>query len=118
MSFFILQFYAPWCAYCHTFEPIWHEVGAELKSMGSPVNVGKIDTTVHTSGFDSHVHIKVCILERFNFIYCVSKIIFKISKNCICAIPPCRILAVDESLSPAVAWFEMTVMVMPHQATA
>uniref|UniRef100_A0A8C1KQ32 protein disulfide-isomerase n=1 Tax=Cyprinus carpio TaxID=7962 RepID=A0A8C1KQ32_CYPCA len=42
-------FYAPWCAYCHTFEPIWHEVGAELKSMGSSVNVGKIDSTVHTS---------------------------------------------------------------------
>uniref|UniRef100_A0A673H3G5 protein disulfide-isomerase n=1 Tax=Sinocyclocheilus rhinocerous TaxID=307959 RepID=A0A673H3G5_9TELE len=42
-------FYTPWCAYCHTFEPIWYEVGAELKSMGSPVNVGKIDTTVHTS---------------------------------------------------------------------
>ncbi len=54
--FFILQFYAPWCAYCHTFESIWHEVGAELKSMGSPVNVGKIDTTVHTSGFDSRSH--------------------------------------------------------------
>uniref|UniRef100_A0A8C1ZB85 protein disulfide-isomerase n=1 Tax=Cyprinus carpio TaxID=7962 RepID=A0A8C1ZB85_CYPCA len=47
--FFILQFYAPWCAYCHTFEPIWHDVGAELKSMGSSVNVGKIDSTVHTS---------------------------------------------------------------------
>ncbi|XP_016395335.1 protein disulfide-isomerase TMX3-like [Sinocyclocheilus rhinocerous] len=45
----LVEFYAPWCAYCHTFEPIWHEVGAELKSMGSPVNVGKIDTTVHTS---------------------------------------------------------------------
>uniref|UniRef100_A0A9J7Z4B6 protein disulfide-isomerase n=2 Tax=Cyprinus carpio TaxID=7962 RepID=A0A9J7Z4B6_CYPCA len=42
-------FYAPWCAYCLTFESIWYEVGAELKSMGSPVNVGKIDTTVHTS---------------------------------------------------------------------
>ncbi|XP_016323592.1 protein disulfide-isomerase TMX3-like [Sinocyclocheilus anshuiensis] len=45
----LVEFYTPWCAYCHTFEPIWYEVGAELKSMGSPVNVGKIDTTVHTS---------------------------------------------------------------------
>ncbi|KAK2900961.1 hypothetical protein Q8A67_009076 [Cirrhinus molitorella] len=45
----LVEFYAPWCAYCHTFESIWLEVGAELKSMGSPVNVGKIDTTVHTS---------------------------------------------------------------------
>ncbi|KAI7809378.1 protein disulfide-isomerase TMX3 precursor [Triplophysa rosa] len=34
----LVEFYAPWCAYCHTFEPIWYEVGAELKSMGSPVN--------------------------------------------------------------------------------
>ncbi|TRY84141.1 hypothetical protein DNTS_026041 [Danionella cerebrum] len=45
----LVEFYAPWCAYCHTFESIWYEVGAELKSMGSPVNVGKIDTTQHTS---------------------------------------------------------------------
>ncbi|XP_056322693.1 protein disulfide-isomerase TMX3a [Danio aesculapii] len=45
----LVEFYAPWCAYCHTFEPIWSEVGAELKSLGSPVNVGKIDTTAHTS---------------------------------------------------------------------
>ncbi|XP_067309143.1 protein disulfide-isomerase tmx3a [Pseudorasbora parva] len=45
----LVEFYAPWCAYCHTFEPIWYEVGAELKSLGSPVNVGKMDTTVHKS---------------------------------------------------------------------
>ncbi|XP_073773445.1 protein disulfide-isomerase tmx3a isoform X1 [Danio rerio] len=45
----LVEFYAPWCAYCHTFEPVWTEVGAELKSLGSPVNVGKIDTTAHTS---------------------------------------------------------------------
>ncbi|XP_051730771.1 protein disulfide-isomerase TMX3a [Ctenopharyngodon idella] len=45
----LVEFYAPWCTYCHTFEPIWYEVGAELKSLGSPVNVGKIDTTLHTS---------------------------------------------------------------------
>ncbi|XP_055058074.2 protein disulfide-isomerase tmx3a [Misgurnus anguillicaudatus] len=48
-EYWLVEFYAPWCAYCHTFEPIWYEVGAELKSLGSPVNVGKIDTTVHTS---------------------------------------------------------------------
>jgi len=53
--FLLLQFYAPWCAYCHTFEPIWYEVGAELKSLGSPVNVGKMDTTEHTSGSHSFV---------------------------------------------------------------
>lgn len=45
----LVEFYAPWCDFCKTFEPIWYEVGAELKSLGSPVNVGKIDTTVHTN---------------------------------------------------------------------
>ncbi|XP_036412755.1 protein disulfide-isomerase TMX3a, partial [Colossoma macropomum] len=45
----LVEFYAPWCEYCKTFEPIWYEVGAELKSLGSPVNVGKLDTTVHSS---------------------------------------------------------------------
>ncbi|XP_028832691.1 protein disulfide-isomerase tmx3a isoform X2 [Denticeps clupeoides] len=45
----LVEFYAPWCEYCLTFEPIWYEVGAELKSLGSPVNVGKIDGSVHKS---------------------------------------------------------------------
>ncbi|KAL7851641.1 hypothetical protein AOLI_G00219970 [Acnodon oligacanthus] len=45
----LVEFYAPWCEYCKTFEPIWYDVGAELKSLGSPVNVGKLDTTVHSS---------------------------------------------------------------------
>ncbi|KAL6467560.1 hypothetical protein MHYP_G00232370 [Metynnis hypsauchen] len=45
----LVEFYAPWCEYCKTFEPIWYDVGAELKSLGSPVNVGKLDTTAHSS---------------------------------------------------------------------
>ncbi|XP_072525098.1 protein disulfide-isomerase tmx3a [Salminus brasiliensis] len=45
----LVEFYAPWCDFCKTFEPTWYEVGAELKSLGSPVNVGKIDTTTYSS---------------------------------------------------------------------
>lgn len=42
------QFYAPWCGYCKKLEPIWYEVGAELKSSGSPVRVGKMDATAYS----------------------------------------------------------------------
>ncbi|KAK6310314.1 hypothetical protein J4Q44_G00183690 [Coregonus suidteri] len=45
----LIQFYAPWCTYCKQLDPVWYEIGAELKSMGSPVNVGKVDATVHTN---------------------------------------------------------------------
>ncbi|XP_039671980.1 protein disulfide-isomerase TMX3-like [Perca fluviatilis] len=36
-------FYAPWCTVCEQLDPIWHQIGSELKSLGSPVNVGKSD---------------------------------------------------------------------------
>uniref|UniRef100_A0A8B9HJY2 protein disulfide-isomerase n=1 Tax=Astyanax mexicanus TaxID=7994 RepID=A0A8B9HJY2_ASTMX len=41
-------FYAPWCGYCKKLEPIWFEVGAELKNSGSPVRVGKMDATAYS----------------------------------------------------------------------
>ncbi|XP_017351125.2 protein disulfide-isomerase TMX3a isoform X1 [Ictalurus punctatus] len=44
----LVEFYAPWCEYCKTFEPTWYDVAAELKSQGSHVNVGKMDATVYT----------------------------------------------------------------------
>uniref|UniRef100_A0A3Q3IXL7 protein disulfide-isomerase n=1 Tax=Monopterus albus TaxID=43700 RepID=A0A3Q3IXL7_MONAL len=44
----LVDFYAPWCGYCKKLEPIWQEVGAELKKSGSPVRVGKMDATAYS----------------------------------------------------------------------
>uniref|UniRef100_A0A4W6CLW6 protein disulfide-isomerase n=1 Tax=Lates calcarifer TaxID=8187 RepID=A0A4W6CLW6_LATCA len=44
----VLQFYAPWCTFCKQLDPVWHQIGSELKSLGSPVNVGKSDATTNT----------------------------------------------------------------------
>ncbi|CAJ1073212.1 protein disulfide-isomerase TMX3-like isoform X2 [Xyrichtys novacula] len=41
----LIKFYAPWCSFCKQLDPVWHQVGSELKSLGSPVNVGKSDAT-------------------------------------------------------------------------
>ncbi|XP_023648751.2 protein disulfide-isomerase TMX3-like isoform X2 [Paramormyrops kingsleyae] len=45
----LVKFYAPWCGYCRKLEPVWHEIGAELKSSGSSINVGKMDATAYSS---------------------------------------------------------------------
>ncbi|KAL1771643.1 disulfide-isomerase TMX3 isoform X3, partial [Sigmodon hispidus] len=39
----LIDFYAPWCGHCKKLEPIWNEVGLEMKSIGSPVKVRKMD---------------------------------------------------------------------------
>ncbi|XP_070701574.1 protein disulfide-isomerase tmx3a-like [Pempheris klunzingeri] len=44
----LIKFYAPWCSFCKQLDPVWHQIGSELKSLGSPVNVGKADGTVST----------------------------------------------------------------------
>ncbi|CAK6967488.1 protein disulfide-isomerase TMX3 [Scomber scombrus] len=44
----LVDFYAPWCGYCKKLEPVWHDVGAELRSSGSPVRVGKMDATAYS----------------------------------------------------------------------
>ncbi|XP_026148695.1 protein disulfide-isomerase TMX3 isoform X1 [Mastacembelus armatus] len=44
----LVDFYAPWCGYCKKLEPVWQEVGAELKRSGSPVRVGKMDATAYS----------------------------------------------------------------------
>uniref|UniRef100_H2SH82 protein disulfide-isomerase n=1 Tax=Takifugu rubripes TaxID=31033 RepID=H2SH82_TAKRU len=42
----LVSFYAPWCTFCKHLDPVWHQIGSELKSLGSPINVGKSDATV------------------------------------------------------------------------
>ncbi|XP_067329893.1 protein disulfide-isomerase tmx3a-like isoform X2 [Channa argus] len=44
----LIKFYAPWCRLCKQLDPVWHQIGSELKSLGSPVNVGKSDATINT----------------------------------------------------------------------
>ncbi|KAM3604861.1 uncharacterized protein V6R79_017209 [Siganus canaliculatus] len=44
----LIKFYAPWCTFCKQLDPVWHHIGAELKSLGSPVYVGKADATAAT----------------------------------------------------------------------
>ncbi|KAM6962484.1 protein disulfide-isomerase tmx3a-like [Aplochiton taeniatus] len=44
----LIKFYAPWCLRCEELDPIWYQIGAELKSFGSPVNVGNVDATANT----------------------------------------------------------------------
>uniref|UniRef100_A0A3B4HCX0 protein disulfide-isomerase n=1 Tax=Pundamilia nyererei TaxID=303518 RepID=A0A3B4HCX0_9CICH len=43
-----LQFYAPWCTFCKQLDPVWHQIGSEYRSLGSPVHVGKSDATANT----------------------------------------------------------------------
>ncbi|KAM3928754.1 protein disulfide-isomerase TMX3 [Leptodactylus fuscus] len=45
----LVDFYAPWCGHCKKLEPVWNDVGMEMRSSGSPVRVGKMDATVHSS---------------------------------------------------------------------
>uniref|UniRef100_A0AAQ5ZVH7 protein disulfide-isomerase n=1 Tax=Amphiprion ocellaris TaxID=80972 RepID=A0AAQ5ZVH7_AMPOC len=44
----LVGFYTPWCGYCKKLEPVWYEVGVELRSSGSPVRVGKMDATAYS----------------------------------------------------------------------
>ncbi|XP_033613279.1 protein disulfide-isomerase TMX3 [Fukomys damarensis] len=45
----LVDFYAPWCGHCKKLEPVWNEVGLEMKIIGSPVKVGKMNATSYSS---------------------------------------------------------------------
>ena len=45
--FFVSQFYAPWCGHCKKLEPIYHQVGVELKD--SEISVAKVDATKYSN---------------------------------------------------------------------
>ncbi|XP_063317254.1 protein disulfide-isomerase tmx3a-like isoform X4 [Pelmatolapia mariae] len=44
----LIKFYAPWCTFCKQLDPVWHQIGSELRSLGSPVHIGKSDATANT----------------------------------------------------------------------
>ncbi|XP_039878713.1 protein disulfide-isomerase TMX3-like isoform X2 [Simochromis diagramma] len=44
----LIKFYAPWCTFCKQLDPVWHQIGSEYRSLGSPVHVGKSDATANT----------------------------------------------------------------------
>ncbi|XP_030608661.1 protein disulfide-isomerase TMX3-like isoform X2 [Archocentrus centrarchus] len=44
----LIKFYAPWCTFCKQLDPVWHQIGSEFRSLGSPVHVGKSDATANT----------------------------------------------------------------------
>ncbi|XP_056149930.1 protein disulfide-isomerase TMX3-like [Lampris incognitus] len=44
----LIQVYAPWCSFCRQLDPVWNTVASELRSLGSPVNMGKTDATANT----------------------------------------------------------------------
>uniref|UniRef100_A0A3Q4HYD3 protein disulfide-isomerase n=1 Tax=Neolamprologus brichardi TaxID=32507 RepID=A0A3Q4HYD3_NEOBR len=52
-----LQFYAPWCTFCKQLDPVWHQIGSEFRSLGSPVHVGKSDATANT-GLAKEFHVR------------------------------------------------------------
>ncbi|XP_075878294.1 protein disulfide-isomerase tmx3a-like isoform X2 [Nelusetta ayraudi] len=53
----LIKFYTPWCHLCRQLDPLWHQVGSELRSLGSPVNVGKSDGSANT-GMAKEFHVR------------------------------------------------------------
>ncbi|THD17955.1 hypothetical protein D915_011212 [Fasciola hepatica] len=43
----LINFYAPWCAYCRRLEPIYEKVGHYFATIRSPIKVARLDATTH-----------------------------------------------------------------------
>uniref|UniRef100_W6NCS0 Thioredoxin domain containing protein n=1 Tax=Haemonchus contortus TaxID=6289 RepID=W6NCS0_HAECO len=48
-GFWIVKFYAPWCAHCKRLFPIWEHLGHAVNDKNLPVRVAKMDCTRFTS---------------------------------------------------------------------
>ncbi|KAJ1354321.1 hypothetical protein KIN20_011218 [Parelaphostrongylus tenuis] len=48
-GFWIVKFYAPWCAHCKRLLPVWEHLGHAVSDKNLPVRVAKMDCTRFTS---------------------------------------------------------------------
>ncbi|KAK6021132.1 protein disulfide-isomerase domain protein, partial [Ostertagia ostertagi] len=52
-GFWIVKFYAPWCAHCKRLLPVWEHLGHAVSDKNLPVRVAKMDCTRFTSACNS-----------------------------------------------------------------
>ncbi|KAK6053756.1 protein disulfide-isomerase domain protein [Cooperia oncophora] len=52
-GFWIVKFYAPWCAHCKRLLPVWEHLGHAVNDKNLPVRVAKMDCTRFTSACNS-----------------------------------------------------------------
>ncbi|XP_077580063.1 protein disulfide-isomerase tmx3a-like isoform X2 [Stigmatopora nigra] len=63
----LIKFYAPWCRLCMEMDATWHLAASELKSAGSPVNVGKCDAVANkglAKAFKVHSYPAICMWKN------------------------------------------------------